>query len=184
MREPSRRTLLLSADAAVACSTARLPTVGGGDKVNVAGVGLGLRGVYHPMLWGNRHQQPGAVGPRGGRQVPQRFLGCLKPGETIAIHRTASYSLQSGRTPVNRSMESNREGVKISRVDVGNVALSSRIAGEPVTVHSLRGWFLFGTLQSGREAEHLAPGPTTPGTPLLHRSLCRNRLARSSATHC
>src|SRR5271157_4706959 len=55
MGEPSRRTFILSAGAAAAASTPRLPAAG--DKVNVAVVGLGLRGTYHLTLWG---KLPGA----------------------------------------------------------------------------------------------------------------------------
>jgi len=55
MGESSRRTFILSAGAAAAASTPRLPAAG--DKVNVAVVGLGLRGVYHLTLWG---KLPGA----------------------------------------------------------------------------------------------------------------------------
>jgi predicted dehydrogenase len=51
MREFSRRTFVLSAAVGLpACTKKSLPVTG--DKVNVAVVGLGLRGVYHLKGWG------------------------------------------------------------------------------------------------------------------------------------
>jgi predicted dehydrogenase len=52
MWQPSRRTILLSAGAAVTSCTPHLPMAV--DKVNVAVLGLGFRGTYHLALLGER----------------------------------------------------------------------------------------------------------------------------------
>ncbi|MGO9272409.1 MAG: Gfo/Idh/MocA family protein [Terriglobia bacterium] len=61
MRESSRRTFIVSAGAVLAACTSRPPTasdnIAAGDKINVAVIGLGIRGAYHLKLWG---EIPGA----------------------------------------------------------------------------------------------------------------------------